>query len=55
MPDVRPNDPDALPPTRFMTAIRRIDAANRGGIAYETAESDYVWADGLQWEIVEEQ
>src|SRR5438552_17215815 len=32
-----------------------IDAANRGGIAYETAESDYVWADGLQWEIVGEQ
>jgi hypothetical protein len=29
MPDVPPNDPDALPATRFMNAIRRIDAANR--------------------------
>jgi hypothetical protein len=31
-----------------------IDAANRGGVPYEkTAESDYVWADGLTWHAVD--
>src|SRR4051794_19576980 len=28
MPGVPPEDPDALPATRFINAIRRIDAAN---------------------------